>query len=248
MKFQDYFSKQATLYAQFRPIYPGKFFDYLASVSPNLELAWDCGTGNGQAAIELAKLFRKVIATDPSRQQITQAFRHSRVEYRVEAAEQTSIGASQVDLVTAGTAVHWFDLKRFFAEVRRVSKPEAGIALWGYHLPEITHTIDQSLAQLYWDTLGGYWPERIRLLEDKYRSLPFPFKEFEAPEFHIEAQWYLKDLVGFIASWSATRRYIEANGEAAFENELAELVEGWGEHNRSRLVNWKLFMRIGIVI
>jgi SAM-dependent methyltransferase len=247
MKFQDYFSRQATLYAQFRPVYPGKFFDYLASICSERKLAWDCATGNGQAAIELARRFRKVIATDPSSEQIKHAFQHAQVEYHVEAAEQTSIRSNRVDLTTVGTAVHWFDLERFYAEVRRVSKPEAPIAVWTYHLPKITLNVDRSLAKLYWETLGSFWPQNIHLLEDGYQSLPFPFKEIRAPEFFMQAKWELKDLVGFIASWSAARRYVDAHGEAALEEGLVELAQNWGEPNRVQSVKWRLFARIGLV-
>ena len=51
MSFQDHFSKQASLYARYRPQYPAALFEYLASVAPEREAAWDCGTGNGQCLV-----------------------------------------------------------------------------------------------------------------------------------------------------------------------------------------------------
>src|SRR4051812_22896386 len=75
-EFKDHFSKQAVDYAKFRPRYPKELFRWLASIAPDTELAWDCATGSGQAAVELADCFGRVIATDASQKQIANAERH----------------------------------------------------------------------------------------------------------------------------------------------------------------------------
>src|SRR6476659_9240028 len=73
MSFKDHFSKQAADYARFRPRYPRELFEYLGGVAPSRALAWDCATGNGQAAVALAEVFERVIATDASEKQIANA-------------------------------------------------------------------------------------------------------------------------------------------------------------------------------
>ena len=73
MKFEDHFSERAKLYATFRPHYPKALFTYIASLCPRRELALDCGTGNGQAAVELAEHFERVIGIDASEAQINNA-------------------------------------------------------------------------------------------------------------------------------------------------------------------------------
>ena len=98
--FEDYFSAQAADYARYRPHYPAQLFEYLASVAPGHSLAWDCGTGNGQAAVALAEHFERVIATDASAEQLAHAMPHERVEYRVEAAEAVSLPPHSADLAT----------------------------------------------------------------------------------------------------------------------------------------------------
>ncbi len=90
MTFKDHFSKQAADYAKFRPRYPRELFEYLSSVAPSRALAWDCATGNGQAAVELAEVFDRVIATDASEEQIANAQSHKIVEYRVAPAENNA--------------------------------------------------------------------------------------------------------------------------------------------------------------
>jgi hypothetical protein len=63
MGFKDHFSRQSAAYRQFRPGYPPELFAYLASIAPGRALAWDCATGNGQAAIGLAPHFTLVVVT-----------------------------------------------------------------------------------------------------------------------------------------------------------------------------------------
>lgn len=245
MEFHDHFSKQARDYAEYRPNYPGALFDYLASLAPATDRAWDCGTGNGQAALTLAERFRQVIATDASAEQIENAFTHERVEYRVEPAEETTIAPHSVDLITVGTAVHWFDFDAFYREVRRVSKARAVLAVWTYFFPIIETAVDQWLRHFYGEVLDGYWPQRMHYLETHYRTLPFPFEEIEPPAFAIEAEWDLHDLLGFIASWSATRKYIEEEGQRALDRVLDDLQARWGDEHRTREIKWPLYFRIG---
>ena len=64
--FPDHFSGVAGAYAGLRPRYPDRLFAWLAEFVDRRELAWDCGTGNGQAAVALADYFERVIGTDAS--------------------------------------------------------------------------------------------------------------------------------------------------------------------------------------
>ena len=50
--FKDHFSGRAAAYTRYRPGYPPALFAWLASQTGRHELAWDCGCGNGQAAME----------------------------------------------------------------------------------------------------------------------------------------------------------------------------------------------------
>lgn len=245
MPFQDHFSKLAQNYARSRPRYPEAIYQYLAGLTPGRNLAWDCATGNGQAAVALAEYFNQVVATDASARQIEQAFPHPRVTYQVEPAEKTSLAPGTVDLVTVGTAIHWFDFDGFYAEVRRVSRPGGILAAWTYFFPQIDPAIDPLILRYYWEVLGGYWPERIHYLENGYRTLPFPFTEIEPPPFVMEADWDLEQLLGFIASWSGTQKYQEQTGRQPIELILPELEAAWGRAERVQHIHWPLFFRIG---
>ena len=112
--FPDHFSEVAGAYAEFRPRYPDALFDWLAEVAPRRELAWDCATGNGQAAVALARVFDRVVATDASAEQVDAARPHPRVEYRVAPAEESGLASDSADAVTVAQAVHWFDRPAFY--------------------------------------------------------------------------------------------------------------------------------------
>ena len=245
MDFADHFSELARQYALHRPGYPDELYDHLAALAPDRELVWDCGTGSGQAAVALAERFEQVIATDPSEEQIANARPHPGVEYRVEQAEATSLPDRSADLVTVGTAVHWFDLDAFYAEVRRVARQEGILAVWTYHLPEIAPEVDPILERYFREVLGPYWAPQVDLLDRKYRTIPFPFEELPAPDFTSEASWTLDDLLGFLASWSAVTDYMDAQGHHPLERIHDSLREAWGPAGRVREVRWPLHLRVG---
>ena len=59
-----HFSVQSKQYALARPKYPEELFAFISSLCNGHNTAWDCATGNGQAAISIANYFETVFATD----------------------------------------------------------------------------------------------------------------------------------------------------------------------------------------
>lgn len=241
-QFKDHFSKQAADYAKFRPRYPSGLFQWLASIAPGRELAWDCATGNGQAAVELAEVFERVIATDASEKQVANAEANPRVTYRVGTAEESGIEANSVDLVTVAQALHWFDLEKFYAEARRVLKPRGVVAAWAYKLATVTPQIDPVVNHYYSDVVGEYWPAE-RVLVEKFEDLPFPFSQIEAPAFAMVAEWTAEQLLGYLGTWSATQRFIAGEKRQPLEEIETELRQVWGAHQRR--VVWPLTILVG---
>ena len=242
--FKDHFSKQAAEYAQFRPRYPGELFRWLSSVTPSRQLAWDCATGNGQAAVELARVFDRVIATDASEEQVANAEANSRVNYKVAPAEQSGLEAQSVDLVTVAQALHWFDLERFYAEVRRVLKPDGVFAAWAYKLATVSPAIDAIVNHYYSDVVGPYWPAE-RVLVEKFEELPFAFDQIAAPPFEMVAKWKAEHLLGYLRTWSATQRFMMAEKRDPLNEVEGELRAAWG--TATRQVIWPLTVRAGRV-
>ena len=108
------YSRVAESYSMARPGYPDELFKWLASLVERRDVAWDTATGSGQAAVSLARHFRRVIATDISEEQIRHARAHPRIEYRAASAEASGLPDNSVDLVVSAAALHWFDLERFY--------------------------------------------------------------------------------------------------------------------------------------
>jgi SAM-dependent methyltransferase len=246
MQFKDYFSEQSADYARYRPRYPAALFEYLAFVAAQHERAWDCATGNGQAALGLAPFFKHVIATDASESQLKSALPHDRIAYRVATAEHTDIEAGSVDLVMVAQALHWFDLDAFYAEVKRVLKPSGVLAVSAYNLLEIEPQIDARINAFYHETVGPYWPPERRLLEDGYKSLAFPFQELNPPHMQLEARWNLPQLAGYLRTWSATKQFIKARGFDPVTDLVNELLPVWNTPEEAQHVRWPLSLRVGV--
>ena len=244
--FSDHFSALAGRYADFRPNYPAALFDFLATLVPRDSLVWDCAAGNGQATVDLAERFQKVIATDASREQIAAAKPHPRAEYRVATAEESGLTAESAGLVTVAQALHWFDLKRFYAEVVRVLRPGGVLAVWAYGINEVEgESVNQLVQDYYGNVVGPYWPPERKIVEEGYRTIEFPFSEIVPPPIRMEAKWSLPQLLGYFSSWSATNRYIKANGCNPLDRLSVALAPAWGDPDKPRLVRWPLAMRIG---
>lgn len=243
--FADHFSRQSGAYTRFRPRYPAALFAHLASLPAARQAAWDCGTGNGQAAVDLAGFFARVVATDPSANQVAHAVPNARVEYVVAAAEACPIESCSIDLVTVAQALHWFDFDRFYAEVRRVGRAGSVLAAWSYGLAVVTPAIDQIVGRLYDEILGEYWPPERKLVEQRYETIEFPFDEIASPEFAMTTEWALADLLGYLGTWSSTQRYIERHESDPVALVEAELGRAWGAAETTRVVRWPLIMRVG---
>lgn len=244
MAFQDHFSTTAKAYAAARPDYPPVLFEYLAGLAPGRELAWDAGTGSGQAASALASLFRRVRATDPSTDQLSHALPHPRVDYAPGAEDDSGLRDGSTDLVIAAQAAHWFDLDRFYAEARRVLRPGGVIAIWCYGNCRVTPAIDAILVPFYDGTLAQDWPPERALIEAGYRTIPFPFTEVPFPRMDLEKHWTREEFLAYLDTWSAVTRYRKRTGDDPMPAFTRELESRWGTGRH--MVRWPLNGRAGI--
>lgn len=244
--FPDHFSGVAAAYAEHRPRYPDRLFEWLAEVSPAHELAWDCATGSGQAAVALAVRFGRVLGTDASAAQIAAAQKHPRVEYRVAPAEASGLPDASADLVTVAQALHWFDRPPFYAEARRVLRPGGLVAAWTYGASVLDDPrADAAHRRFYSDTVGPFWPAERGLVETGYRTIEFPFGEIDAPAFEMEADWPLSSFLGYVGTWSAVTRFHRERGYDPVAELGDELRRLWGNPETPRRIRWLLAMRVG---
>lgn len=245
MSFKDHFSAQAATYAKARPTYPPALFAELARLAPGRALAWDCGTGNGQATVALAEHFVRVVATEPSTAQLAEAVAHPRVTYHQSAETAPMLADGTVDLVTVAQAAHWFDRPKFYREVKRVLRPGGVVALWAYGLCVISPEIDAAVHRFYLGPIGPYWPPERHHPETGYRELDFDFPEQPFPPAAMELTWTRGEFLAFVQSWSAVARFRREKGFDPVVQLEAELVPLWGDE--ARKISWPLRGRLGRV-
>jgi hypothetical protein len=178
-------------------------------------------------AIELAKQFNWVYATDISENQIAKAPKRSNIIYKVEAAEQSSLEENSIDLITIAQAFHWFNHKEFFKVAFRVCKQPAMISIWCYGLLNTDKEIYNLFIDFYENTLGSYWEPERKIVENGYRDINFPF-EIKSENFSIDLNWKKTHFIGYLSSWSSVQKYIEQNKEdplIKFKQKLDKLWE-----------------------
>jgi len=246
--FSDHFSTTAASYASYRPSYPRELFEWLAAVAPDRRIAWDCGTGSGQAALGLGDHFTQVVATDPSAAQLAHAVRHPAVSYAAMPAEHSALAGNSVSLVTVAQALHWFDQPAFYAEARRVLVAGGVLAVWSYGLLTLSDSVlDAVIRRFHGETVGPYWPPERRLVDEGYRALALPFAPVRPPAISMVAEWSLEQLAGYLSTWSAVQRARSATGAEPVADVVAELRAVWRPQQAVRRVTWPLTLRAGRV-
>jgi ubiquinone/menaquinone biosynthesis C-methylase UbiE len=241
---KDNFSKQASGYAKYRPNYPNELFQEVLQQIDQFDNAWDVGTGNGQVAQSLSNYFKNVFATDISEKQIQQAVLKSNIQYSIASAEHTSFPADYFNLITVAQAIHWFQFEAFYTEVKRVAKKNAAIAIWGYGLLKISKEIDEHIQSFYTETIGPYWDPERKLIDQEYKTIPFPFEVISTPSFAMEYHWTLSDLEGYLNTWSSVQHFIRQNGTNPVPILIKELAGLWRSEEIKK-ITFPIFLKLG---
>ncbi len=242
--FPDHFSGHAELYARLRPGYPATLFEFLSAAAPDRELAIDTGTGNGQAARELAARFRRVVATDPSAAQLSHAPPLPNVRYRQGLAQDTGEPAGSCQLMTAAQAAHWFDWPAFGLEVHRVLAPGGVLAIWTYELFRVDQGIDALVDDFYRHVVGPYWPRERRHVEEAYARLWVEgLARLDCPRFEFRSLWSADDALQYLSTWSAVQRCRQLRGGDPLACLRPPMLRAWGSGQRE--VAWPIHLRAG---
>lgn len=213
--FRAYTQKQGEMYAVRRPGYPLELFkvivDHHASTGGQRDTVLDVGCGPGQGTHGIAPYFAHTIALDPSEGMITTARAipsstesgASPIRFEVSTAEtlgtdlEPPIADGSIDLITAATAAHWFDMERFWPSAARVLKPGGTVALWTSSRPFIHPRKTPNAAAIQAaidDTLSGeelrpYKVQGNDITNNLYVDLPLPWtiespvEEFDKNDF-----------------------------------------------------------------
>ncbi|WP_180031816.1 class I SAM-dependent methyltransferase [Acinetobacter sp. YH12245] len=245
-EFKDHFSQQSQDYALFRPHYPDTLGKMLAELSTSTKLALDVGCGSGQFSEVLAHYFDQIIAIDASSEQIAQAKPHPRIQYHQALAEEIPCVDQSVDLISVAQAAHWLDLDKFYAEVRRIAKSNAILALISYGVFSIDEEhLNHYFRHFYEVTIAPYWAPERRHVDEGYKNLPFPFQEISVQPPVLQVEWNFYQLIGYMSTWSAVKAATQALGHNPL-NVLADaLLPEWEDPELPRVVSWPLSLRVG---
>jgi hypothetical protein len=103
--------------------------------------------------------------------------------------------------------------------------------------------VDALLQHFYRHTVGPFWPPERDLVENGYRDVPLPFPALPAPPISMTTAWGLEQLLGYLATWSASARYRAARGSDPLDELREPLAAAWGEKFRQRRLDWPLHLK-----
>ena len=242
----DRFSENSGDYIKFRPKYPAEFIKEIAMLSGEQTRCWDCGTGNGQVAAEMATYFDKVYATDISENQISQAIQANNIVYAISRAEKTSFPSNHFDLITVAQAVHWFDLGPFYEEVKRVAKRDGILAIWGYGLLRFNNRIDKAIDHFYQKIIGPYWDKERKHIDALYNTISFPFEQIKLScEYSIDKTLSLEEFAGYLSTWSSVKHFKSEKGSDPVQEFIGTIHQDWELLGPKLNAKFPLFTKIG---
>lgn len=240
------FSKQADLYAKYRPTYPEEVYRYIFEHLNNQRTAWDCATGSGQVAGYLSDYFDQVWANDISKEQLQFAPRKDNITYLNTPAEQSTLPDNTFDLITIAQAIHWLDFEAFYDEIQRTACEDALLAVIGYGMIRISDELNPIVDKLYEHAFGQYFNENRTYLDQRYNTIPFPFDEIKTPAFSKTYEWTIDQLEGYFNSWSAVQKIKTEHGYNPAEKTIGA-IKSEMPHTEALSVSFPIFMRLGKV-
>ncbi|CAL1266724.1 unnamed protein product [Larinioides sclopetarius] len=220
----------ANVYSSYRKDTPVELIEKIIAFLKEkpLDTAVDVGCGNGQSTVILAPYFKRVHGSDVSEAQIEQA-KATRslpnVTYAASPAEKLPFEDGTVQLLTAATALHWFDLDTFLPEARRVLCANGVMAVYGYlnmkpllDDPAKAVEVDELYIE-YEKALESYHVmSRVSLLQNRYKDVKFPFEEVNrCPDFRCCFEGKLPDIVNYVSTWSGFQNFKKVDSKGAEE-------------------------------
>ncbi|XP_056390457.1 putative methyltransferase DDB_G0268948 isoform X2 [Hyla sarda] len=190
------------------------------------KLAVDVGCGTGQSTRILAPHFEKVLGTDISEAQIEEAKKANtfqNITFSACPAEKVPVDDASVDLLTACTAVHWFEIDTFLKEVDRVLKNRGCLALFSYvphmeiHYKDRSEQMNKVVSEVE-NLLNKYQHEKVYHVRTGYKdifdTIPYTDK-IRRDEIIIKAPMPLSEYIGLIQTFSMFQIYLGLEPEKA---------------------------------
>ena len=101
--------------------------------------------------------------------------------------------------------------------------------------------------QFYKDDIGPFWPPERVLVDAGYTTIHFPFDEIEPPKIEIKLNWDFDAFLGYISTWSATRRARDAGHVNLLQSFAESMQSAWGDRSTQYGISWPVNIRMGWV-
>lgn len=234
------FTETVDNYLKYRPSYPTALLKVLEEeglLNAHSTVA-DIGSGTGFLTQLFLAKGHVTYGIEPN-----QAMREAGEEYLKEfpqfhsisgSAEQTSLPAESVDLVTAGTAFHWFEPVATQKEFRRILRSPGYVALiWN------VRNLQDPLMQEYEALITRHGKDYLTSTAQKFDQTagesffaPYPLKTRSLPN---QQAFDWEGLKGRLLSTS----YALRPGDAGYENQMQDLETIFDRHQKSGLVEFR---------
>ena len=207
------FDGRAEEYEKGRPVYAEAFMDALFrnyGFSSTATVA-DIGSGTGKFAGQLLKHGFVVYGVEPNdemRQKAAEGLSEYNGFHSVNGTEaQTGLLDQSVDFVTTAQAFHWFDVRMFQKECRRILKPDGQVFLI-WNVRDMNDALNRDAYEVYRQFCpefhgfsGGMKKDDIRIQE--FFSGRYQYVEYENPLFYTEQTFISRSLS---SSYSLTEK------------------------------------------
>jgi ubiquinone/menaquinone biosynthesis C-methylase UbiE len=193
--FRNYSSQQASNYAEGRLGYSEALIEFILkqhnSSGGHNGVVLDVGCGPGLATRMLAPHFDIAYGADPGNSMIEKAQQiggtskaGSPIVYKLSNAEDLDkidgLDHSSVDLITAATAAHWFEMPKFWKAAAKILKPGGTVAIWTafrQHDTSGDNKVEALIEDFRENVLRPYNSAGSQLTHDGYANLVMPWDD-----------------------------------------------------------------------
>lgn len=231
------FATTAEYYADYRPGYSARVFEYLDGrfAFTDSDRVLDLGCGTGEIGIPLAGKVGEVLAMDPNpdmlRQVERKASERARGTITTQEGSDTDLPAIEgpFKMVGMGRSFHWMNQEQTLEEVWRMLQPGGGIALIGNSewVRRGTQAWQDGLYHIILEYVDDV-PERTGPVEyndpwdDKIDN--FGFEGIESLEVRVTRSWTPNEIIGYLFSLSFCSPKVLGDEKDAFETDVRDYL------------------------
>lgn len=229
------FSDRVENYIKYRPGYPDEIITFLKQ-NIGLSESWsiaDIGSGTGISAELFLKNGNRVYAVEPNQpmREAAETLLSKYPDFKSinGTAENTTLAASNIDLIVAAQAFHWFKADVTRTEFKRILKPAGKVLLiWNERKTDTTPFLI-AYEDLLHEFATDYKEVNHKNIEGEKIASFFGHKNYLSAVFPNEQEFNFEGLKGRLLSSS----YVPEKGQPKYELMLEKLREVYQAHQQN---------------